>query len=86
MPDKSLNQLTKRTSKSARQITKNGDVFELEEGVVTDGQNVLVTNVTIHVVNPDEEKGILMRCAIRNKIAKGQMIDFTFSLFQRHKQ
>lgn len=53
--------LTKHTSKSARQITKNGDVFELEQGIVTDNDNVLVTNVTVHVVNPNEEGGILMR-------------------------
>lgn len=51
----------KRTSKSARQIVRNGDVFEVEEGTVAQTQNILVTNVTIHVVNPDEEKGILMR-------------------------
>lgn len=62
-PEKSRsnNHLTKHTSKSARQITKNGDVFELEQGIVTDNDNVLVTNVTVHVVNPDEEGGILMR-------------------------
>lgn len=51
----------KRTSKSARHITKDGDVYEVEEGTVAENQNILVTNVTIHVVNPDEEKGILMR-------------------------
>lgn len=51
----------KRTSKSARQIARNGDVYEVEEGTVAQTQNILVTNVTIHVVNPDEEKGILMR-------------------------
>lgn len=56
------NQLVKRTSKSVRQVTRNGDVFELEQGVVTENEgNVLITNVTIHIVNPDEEKGILMR-------------------------
>lgn len=43
-------------------MTRNGDVFELEQGVVTENEgNVLITNVTIHIVNPDEEKGILMR-------------------------
>lgn len=51
----------KRTSKAARQITKDGDVYEVEEGTVSENQNILVTNVTVHVVNPDEEKGILMR-------------------------
>lgn len=61
MPDKSNNQLTKRTSKSVRQITRNGDVIELEQGIVTENENVLITNVTIHIVNPDEEKGVLMR-------------------------
>lgn len=61
MPEKSPNPLVKRTSKSARQVTKNGDVYELEEGIVAESQNILVTNVSIHVVNPDEEKGILMR-------------------------
>lgn len=58
---RSSNRLMKQTSKSARQITKTGDVFELEQGVVIDNDNVLVTNVTVHVVNPDEEGGILMR-------------------------
>lgn len=53
--------LMKRTSKSVRQITKTGDVFELEQGVVTENENILITNVTVHVVNPDEEKGILIR-------------------------
>lgn len=51
----------KHTSKSARQMTKNGDVYELEQGVVVDNENVLITNVTVHVVNPDDEVGILMR-------------------------
>lgn len=44
-----------------RQITRNGDVIELEQGIVTENENVLITNVTIHIVNPDEEKGVLMR-------------------------
>lgn len=59
--EKGSKQLMKRTSKSARKIARNGDVFEVEEGTVAQTQNILVTNVTIHVVNPDEEKGILMR-------------------------
>lgn len=62
-PEKSRasNRLMKHTSKSARQITKSGDVYELEQGVVVDNENVLITNVTVHVVNPDDETGILMR-------------------------
>lgn len=60
MPNKE-NGVRRRTSKSERQVTKSGDVFEIDEGIVLDNQNILVTNVTIHVVNPDEEKGILMR-------------------------
>lgn len=56
------NQLLKRTAKAGRQTTKTGDVYELEQGVVTENDgNILITNVTLHVVNPDEEKGILMR-------------------------
>lgn len=51
----------RRTSKSERQITQNGEVFEIDEGIISDSQNVLVTNVTIHIVNPDDERGILMR-------------------------
>lgn len=58
---RSSNRLLKHTSKSARQITKAGDVIELEQGIVIDNENVLITNVTVHVVNPDEEGGILMR-------------------------
>lgn len=58
---RSTNRLLKQTSKSARQLTKTGDVIELEQGIVIDNENVLITNVTVHVVNPDEEGGILMR-------------------------
>lgn len=36
-------------------------MIELEQGIVIDNENVLVTNVTVHVVNPNEEAGILMR-------------------------
>lgn len=57
---RSSNRLLKHTSKSARQLTKAGDVIELEQGIVIDNENVLITNVTVHVVN-DEEGGILMR-------------------------
>lgn len=53
--------MIRRTSKSERQITGNGEVIEIDEGIVTDNQNVLVTNVTIHIVNEDDERGILMR-------------------------
>lgn len=59
--EKNPSQLMKRASKSARQVTKNGDVLEVEEGTVAESQNILVTNVTVHIVNPDEERGILMR-------------------------
>lgn len=55
--------MVRRTSKSERQITHNGEVFEIDEGIISDSQNVLVTNVTIHIVNPDDERGILMRQA-----------------------
>lgn len=54
-------QLLRRDSKSERQITRNGEVFEIDEGIISDTQNVLVTNVTIHIVNSDDERGILMR-------------------------
>lgn len=53
--------MIRRTSKSERQITGNGEVIEIDEGIVTDNQNVLVTNVTLHVVNRDDDRGILMR-------------------------
>lgn len=59
--DKPYGQLVRRTSKSQRQVTNNGEIIEIDEGIISDNQNVLVTNVTIHVVNPDDEKGILMR-------------------------
>lgn len=42
-------------------MAENGDVLELEQGIATENEHVLVTNVTIHVVNPHEEKGILIR-------------------------
>lgn len=51
----------RRTSKSERQITQNGEVIEIDEGVISDSENVLVTNVTIHVVNSDDERRILLR-------------------------
>lgn len=51
----------RRTSKSEKQVTKDGDVLEIDEGTISDSKNVLVTNVTVHVVNPDDERGILMR-------------------------
>lgn len=51
----------RRTSKSERQITSNGEIIEIDEGIVTDNQNVLVTNVTVHVVNAGDDRGILMR-------------------------
>lgn len=54
-------QLIRRTSKSERQITRNGEVIEIDEGVISDSENVLVTNVSIHVVNSDDERGILLR-------------------------
>ncbi|XP_059611787.1 cadherin-89D [Phlebotomus argentipes] len=42
-------------------MTSSGEVIEIDEGVISESKNVLVTNVTIHVVSPDDEKGILMR-------------------------
>lgn len=74
----------KRTSKSARQITRNGDVYEVEEGTVAQTQNILVTNVTIHIVNPDEEKGILMRYDCTNNEINTKTI-FNFRLLQRNE-
>lgn len=42
-------------------VTSSGEVIEIDEGIISDSKNVLVTNVTVHVVSPDEEKGILLR-------------------------
>lgn len=46
-----------------RQITKNGDVYEIDEGIISDSENVMVTNVTIHVVGSDDDRSILRRLA-----------------------
>lgn len=54
-------QLMRRNSKSERQIIRNGEVLEIDEGIISDTQNVLVTNVTIHIVNSDDDRGILKR-------------------------
>lgn len=60
--DKSFEQLVRRTSKSKKQKIHSGEVIEIEEGsAATLTQNMLVTNVTIHVVNRDDDRGILMR-------------------------
>lgn len=65
-----------------RQITKNGDVFEIDEGVISDSENVMVTNVTIHVVGSDDDRSILRRFElfyethqqfIMNFISQGQL-------------
>lgn len=85
-PEKSRasNRLMKHTSKSARQITKSGDVYELEQGVVVDNENVLITNVTVHVVNPDEEAGILMRYIFAfNSIKIATLVEWGVSIKMR---
>ncbi|XP_055381122.1 cadherin-89D [Condylostylus longicornis] len=37
------------------------NVYYFEAGVISDSEDVLVTNVTIHVVGPNDDRGILMR-------------------------
>lgn len=61
MPD---GELRRRALQTERQVTKNGDVFEIDEGVISDSENVMVTNVTIHVVGSDDDRGILRRYLI----------------------
>lgn len=51
----------RRESRSQRKVTSSGELIEIDEGIIADSKNVLVTNVTVHVVSPDEEKGILLR-------------------------
>lgn len=51
----------RRESRSQMKVTSSGELIEIDEGVITDSKNVLVTNVTLHVVSPDEERGILLR-------------------------
>uniref|UniRef100_A0A1B0EXL8 Cadherin domain-containing protein n=1 Tax=Lutzomyia longipalpis TaxID=7200 RepID=A0A1B0EXL8_LUTLO len=59
--ERSYGELIRRSSKSQKQVTSSGEVIEIDEGVISESKNVLVTNVTIHVVSPDDEKGILIR-------------------------
>lgn len=59
--DDKNSQLKRRGAKSQKQITRNGEVIEIQEGAVADSMNMLVTNVTIHVVRKDDERGISMR-------------------------
>lgn len=50
-------------SKTSRLVATDAEaeMFELDEGTISDSENVLVTNVTIHVVGVDDERGILRR-------------------------
>lgn len=50
-----------RPSATERRISDAEDMYELDEGTISDSENVLVTNVTIHVVGADDERGILRR-------------------------
>lgn len=50
-----------RPSVAERRIVDADDMYELDEGTMSDSENVLVTNVTIHVVGADDERGILRR-------------------------
>lgn len=51
-------------------------MIELEQGIVIDNENVLITNVTVHVVNPDEEGGILMRLVEKNVVTFDWMCEW----------
>lgn len=53
--------LSRRNSRSEQQITGNGDILEIAEGTISGAEDVIVTNVTIHVVGPNDEKGFLMK-------------------------
>lgn len=53
--------LSRRNSRSEQQVTGNGDILEIAEGTISGAEDVIVTNVTIHVVGPNDEKGVLMK-------------------------
>lgn len=53
--------LSRRNSRSEKQVADNGDILEIAEGTIAGAEDVIVTNVTIHVVGPNDEKGVLIK-------------------------